>query len=154
MREKAIDAVYEAGRKANQKSTYTRVAMEAFKSEKQFIKKFNAARDAVNKKKKEDQEIRMESFLTSLTPVQKVYWDEWTKAYNIPEAKNYSQLKSQIREFQKFFHRINTTRNEQIRITKETMTEKLKNKYTGILDKMRSEIPKNIQVFNFQKVGY
>lgn len=154
MREKAIDAVYEAGRKANQKSTYTRVAMEAFKSEKQFIKKFNAARDAVNQKKKEDQEIRMESFLTSLTPVQKVYWDEWTKAYNIPEAKNYSQLKSQIREFQKFFHRINTTRNEQIRITKETMAEKLKNKYTGILDKMRAEIPKNIQVFNFQKVGY
>lgn len=96
----------------------------------------------------------MESFLTSLTPVQKVYWDEWIKQNNIPEAKNYSQLKSQIREFQKFFHRINTIRNEQIKVTKNTIEEKLKNKYVGILDKMRSEIPKNYQVFNFQKVGY
>ena len=96
----------------------------------------------------------MESFLTSLTPVQKVYWDEWTKQNNISEAKNYSQLKSQIREFQKFFHRINTTRNEQIKVTKNTIEEKLKNKYVGILDKMRSEIPKNYQVFNYQKVGY
>lgn len=154
LREQAIDAVYEAGRNASQKSTYTRVAMDAFKGEKQFIKKFNAARDAVNKKKQADQEIRMESFLTSLTPVQKVYWDEWIKQNNIPEAKNYSQLKSQIREFQKFFHRINTTRNEQIKVTKNTIEEKLKNKYVGILDKMRSEIPKNYQVFNYQKVGY